>query len=62
MVGEVLKWVEMQGGLEAIAENNEEKAKYIYDAIDESNGFYVGHAEKDSRSLMNITFRCMMKH
>ena len=57
MLGLVLKWVEMNGGLEAVAKNNEEKAKYIYDAIDESNGFYVGHAEKDSRSLMNITFR-----
>lgn len=57
MVGEVLKWVEMHGGIGAIAENNEEKAKYIYDAIDESDGFYVGHAEKESRSLMNITFR-----
>lgn len=33
-----------------------EKAKLIYDAIDESNDFYRGHAEKDSRSLMNITF------
>ncbi|MEI3614158.1 3-phosphoserine/phosphohydroxythreonine transaminase [Pseudogracilibacillus sp. SO30301A] len=57
MLGEVLKWIELQGGLEAIASNNEEKAKYIYDAIDNSNGFYVGHAEKNSRSLMNITFR-----
>ena len=28
----------------------------IYDVIDNSNGFYKGHAEKDSRSLMNITF------
>lgn len=57
MLGEVLKWIELQGGLEAIASNNEEKATYIYDAIDNSNGFYVGHAEKNSRSLMNITFR-----
>ncbi|WP_332648530.1 3-phosphoserine/phosphohydroxythreonine transaminase [Lysinibacillus sp. 54212] len=57
MLGEVLKWVENQGGLEQIAKNNEEKAALIYDAIDNSNGFYYGHAEKDSRSLMNITFR-----
>lgn len=56
MLGEVLKWMEAQGGLKAIAQRNEEKAGYIYDAIDNSNGFYVGHAEKDSRSLMNITF------
>lgn len=57
MLGEVLKWIELQGGLDAVASNNEEKAKYIYDAIDNSNGFYVGHAETNSRSLMNITFR-----
>ena len=57
MLGEVLKWVEAQGGLEAIAKNNEAKAKVIYDVIDESNGFYTGHATPESRSLMNITFR-----
>lgn len=57
MLGEVLRWVEEQGGLEAIQKRNEEKAKLIYDVIDESNGFYKGHAETDSRSLMNITFR-----
>lgn len=56
MLGEVLKWIEGQGGLQAIAERNEEKANLIYNAIDNSNGFYVGHAEKASRSLMNITF------
>ena len=36
---------------------NEEKAKILYDAIDTSDGFYSGHAEKAARSLMNITFR-----
>ncbi len=57
MLGEVLKWVEAKGGLEAIEKQNEEKAKVIYDVIDSSNGFYTGHATTDSRSLMNITFR-----
>lgn len=57
MLGEVLKWVEEQGGLTAIQKRNEEKAKVIYDAIDNSNGFYTGHATPESRSLMNITFR-----
>lgn len=57
MLGEVLKWVEEKGGLEAIESNNEEKAKLIYDVIDRSNGFYHGHAHPESRSLMNITFR-----
>ncbi|QGG47830.1 3-phosphoserine/phosphohydroxythreonine transaminase [Heliorestis convoluta] len=57
MVGLVAKWIKNQGGLAAIAKHNEEKAALIYDAIDNSGGFYTGHAEKDSRSLMNITFR-----
>ena len=43
--------------LEAIAQRNEEKAKLIYDVIDNSHGFYLGHAQLESRSLMNITFR-----
>ena len=35
---------------------NKVKAKVLYDAIDESGGFYVGHAEPEARSLMNVTF------
>ncbi len=57
MLGEVLQWVKDLGGLKEIAKRNEAKAALIYDVIDASNGFYVGHAEADSRSLMNITFR-----
>ncbi|MFF2175416.1 3-phosphoserine/phosphohydroxythreonine transaminase [Lysinibacillus sp. NPDC058147] len=57
MLGEVLKWVESKGGVAEIAKHNELKAKVIYDAIDNSNGFYTGHATPESRSLMNITFR-----
>lgn len=57
MLGEVLSWIQEIGGLEEITKRNEEKAKLIYDAIDESDGFYIGHAESDSRSLMNITFQ-----
>lgn len=57
MLGEVLKWIERLGGLDAIAKQNKDKAALIYDVIDESNGFYIGHAAEDSRSLMNITFR-----
>jgi phosphoserine aminotransferase len=57
MIGLVLKWIENFGGLEKIAENNIVKAGYIYDAIDESNGFYRGTVDKEDRSLMNITFR-----
>lgn len=53
----MLEWVKAQGGVAAIQKRNEAKAKLIYDAIDASNGFYKGHAEAGSRSLMNITFR-----
>lgn len=56
MLGEVMKWIELQGGLKSVQHNNEEKAKHIYDVIDNSDDFYVGHAKKESRSLMNITF------
>ncbi|MDX9872769.1 MAG: 3-phosphoserine/phosphohydroxythreonine transaminase [Clostridia bacterium] len=53
----VLEYVKELGGVAAIEKHNREKAALIYDAIDASGGFYYGHAEKDSRSLMNITFR-----
>ncbi|MEW9050750.1 MAG: 3-phosphoserine/phosphohydroxythreonine transaminase [Neobacillus sp.] len=57
MIGEVLSWIKDLGGLSEMDKRNEEKAKLIYDTIDQSNGFYVGHADVQSRSLMNITFR-----
>jgi phosphoserine aminotransferase len=57
IVNLVLKWIEDSGGLAAIEAQNREKAALIYKEIDESGGFYRGHAQKDSRSLMNITFR-----
>jgi phosphoserine aminotransferase len=57
IVGLVLKWVQGLGGLEAIQKRNAEKAGWIYRAIDESGGFYRGHAALDSRSVMNIPFR-----
>ncbi|HEX3015523.1 MAG TPA: 3-phosphoserine/phosphohydroxythreonine transaminase [Desulfobacteria bacterium] len=57
MLSLVLKWIKTNGGLAAMAKRNAEKAAYVYEAIDNSNGFYRGHAVKDSRSLMNITFR-----
>ncbi|WP_075981527.1 3-phosphoserine/phosphohydroxythreonine transaminase [Bacillus massilinigeriensis] len=52
----VLEWAAAQGGVEKIAKVNEEKAKILYDAIDESEGFYIGYAGKNSRSKMNVTF------
>jgi phosphoserine aminotransferase len=54
--GLVAKWLLNMGGLDKMYETNKYKAGILYDCIDNSNGFYKGHAEKDSRSLMNITF------
>jgi phosphoserine aminotransferase len=45
------------GGLEKMHEINRGKAKLLYDLIDESEGFYEGHAQRDSRSIMNVPFR-----
>jgi phosphoserine aminotransferase len=52
----VLGWLIEQGGLAAIEKVNERKAQKVYAEIDRT-GFYRGHAEPDSRSRMNITFR-----
>jgi phosphoserine aminotransferase len=52
----VLKWMIAQGGLQAIAAINDRKAAKLYAEIDRT-GFYRGHAEKDARSKMNVTFR-----
>jgi phosphoserine aminotransferase len=57
LTGLVCDWLIGQGGVEAIAEINKRKAKTLYDAIDSSDGFYTGHAERNARSRMNVTFR-----
>jgi len=57
MVNLVLEWIEENGGLAAMEQRNLEKAKLIYDVIDQSGGFYRGVAHPDHRSPMNITFR-----
>ncbi len=57
MVNLVLRWLKNSGGLEVMEKHNAEKGGLIYNAIDNSGGFYRGHAGKESRSLMNITFR-----
>ncbi len=57
IVGLVFKWLKGLGGLEAMAERNTAKAGRVYAAIDQSGGFYKGHARADSRSKMNVTFR-----
>ena len=55
-VGLVLQWLRAQGGLQAIAKVNQRKAAKLYAEIDRT-GFYRPTANKDDRSLMNVTFR-----
>ncbi len=57
IVKKVLEWIAGQGGLKVIGARNEEKASLLYRAIDESGGFYRGHALPGDRSIMNVTFR-----
>ncbi len=52
----VLKWLLKEGGLPAIDARNARKADKLYAEIDRT-GYYRGHAHKDSRSRMNVTFR-----
>lgn len=52
----VFEWILAEGGVDAFAKRNADKAKIIYDAIDHSGGFYKGHSYVECRSDMNITF------
>ena len=52
----VTKWLKDIGGLPGMQRENEKKAGLLYDAIDATD-FYRGHADPDSRSIMNVTFR-----
>lgn len=56
IMGLAMKWLASIGGLSAIETINERKAGKLYAEIDRT-GFYRGHAAKDSRSRMNVTFR-----
>lgn len=56
LTGLVLDWIQAEGGLAAMRERNEEKAKRIYDFIDKSD-FYRCPVEPSVRSRMNIVFR-----
>ena len=55
MAGLVFQWVKEQGGLSAMAESNERKAKKLYAAIDGS-GFYRNPVDPSCRSWMNVPF------
>lgn len=53
--GKVFKWLKKMGGLEAMKERNEKKAKILYDYLDESK-LFKGTVRKEDRSLMNVSF------
>ena len=55
MAGLCMKWLKKQGGVEGIEPVNIEKAKLLYNLLDES-GFYRPTAQPNSRSRMNVTF------
>ena len=56
LMGQVFKWIREIGGLRTMAEVNAEKAKILYDYLDQTD-FFRGTARPDSRSLMNVCFR-----
>lgn len=53
--GKVFKWLKKMGGLEVMKQRNEEKAKILYDFLDESK-LFKGTVEPKDRSLMNVPF------
>ena len=53
--GKVFKWLKKQGGLVAMKEHNEKKAKILYDFLDQSK-LFKGTVVKEDRSLMNVPF------
>lgn len=57
IVSLVCDWLRQEGGVGAMADRNHEKASVLYNAIDSSDGFYEGHATREARSLMNVTFK-----
>ena len=58
VLGLVAEWLEDTiGGLAAMHEVNKQKAELLYDVLDAYPEFYLGHAQKSDRSLMNVTFR-----
>jgi phosphoserine aminotransferase len=54
----IARWIKQDvGGLDAMARHNQQKAKLLYDVLDAHPDFYRGHAKRDSRSQMNVTWR-----
>lgn len=53
--GKMFKWLKKEGGLSVMEKKNKEKAKLLYDFLDESD-LFTGTAQKEYRSIMNVTF------
>lgn len=56
LISLVCEWLNANGGLEEMRDRARYRSGLIYDAIDNSNGFYIGHADHSARSRMNVTF------
>ncbi len=57
VLGRTLKWIQKEGGLDAVEARNQKKAKMIYDIVDAHPGFYKGTVtDKSDRSIMNLTW------
>ena len=56
VAGLVFQWLKRQGGLAGIAAVNAEKARILYECIDQSGGFYANPVDPDCRSRMNVPF------
>jgi phosphoserine aminotransferase len=58
VTGLVCKWIQDQGGVEKMEAQNKMKSQILYDVIDNSDGFYIGHVvDKSERSIMNAVFK-----
>lgn len=58
----VLKWLKKMGGVKKIAAINQQKAKKLYQLIDECKDFYTNSVHQDARSIMNVVFNLTKEH
>ncbi|AQW85047.1 phosphoserine transaminase [Campylobacter pinnipediorum subsp. pinnipediorum] len=56
-----MQWLIDRGGLKATDQINTKKAEILYSVIDSSYDFYIGHAKKEDRSVMNVSFNIKNK-
>lgn len=57
MMGLVFEWIKEEGGVSVLHQRNTEKAKMLYDIVDNSNGFYSAPVAPSARSRMNVPLR-----